>query len=77
MALNEAAINGNMFFRTGMADELVTELYTDESPGLKVDPMVVMALSIGFIMSVVGLHGMHFTTSFWLITSYAAAFRTR
>lgn len=33
-----------------------TELYTDESPGLKVDPFVVMVLSIGFIISVVALH---------------------
>lgn len=32
------------------------ELYTDESPGLKVDPFVVMTLSIGFIASVVLLH---------------------
>ena len=32
-------------------------LYTDESPGLKVDPVVVMVLSIGFIISVVALHG--------------------
>lgn len=31
-------------------------LYTDESPGLKVDPFVVMVLSIGFIISVVALH---------------------
>lgn len=33
-----------------------TGLYTDESPGLKVDPFVVMVLSIGFIISVVALH---------------------
>lgn len=32
-------------------------LYTDESPGLKVDPVVVMTLSITFIISVVLLHG--------------------
>lgn len=31
-------------------------LYTDESAGLKVDPFVVMVLSIGFIISVVALH---------------------
>ena len=31
-------------------------LYTDESPGLKVDPVVVLVLSVGFIMSVVALH---------------------
>jgi Sec61beta family len=33
------------------------ELYTDESPGLKVDPVVVLVLSIVFIFSVVALHG--------------------
>lgn len=31
-------------------------LYTDESAGLRVDPMVVMVLSLGFIFSVVALH---------------------
>ena len=31
-------------------------LYTDESPGLKVDPVVVLGLSLGFILSVVALH---------------------
>ena len=35
----------------------MTELYTDESPGLKVDPVVVMTLSVVFIFSVVALHG--------------------
>ena len=34
-----------------------TELYTDESPGLKVDPVVVLVLSVVFIISVVALHG--------------------
>lgn len=33
-----------------------TELYTDESPGLKVDPVIVLVLSLGFIFSVVALH---------------------
>lgn len=32
------------------------ELYTDESPGLKVDPVIVLVLSLGFIFSVVALH---------------------
>ena len=32
------------------------ELYTDESPGLKVDPVVVLVLSLVFIFSVVALH---------------------
>lgn len=40
-------------------DELLTiskGLYTDESPGLKVDPVVVLVLSLVFIFSVVALH---------------------
>ena len=36
------------------------KLYTDESPGLRVDPVVVLVLSLGFIFSVVGLHGKFF-----------------
>lgn len=41
------------------------KLYTDESPGLKVDPVVVLVLSLGFIFSVVGLHGeFRFRSSF-------------
>ena len=34
-------------------------LYTDESPGLKVDPVVVLVLSLGFIFSVVALHSVY------------------
>jgi len=42
----------------------LTGLYTDESPGLKVDPVVVLVLSVGFIISVVALHGkLHFACS--------------
>nr|POE59279.1 protein transport protein sec61 subunit beta [Quercus suber] len=41
-------------------------LYTDESPGLKVDPFVVMVLSIGFIISVVALHSELSTPAFLL-----------
>lgn len=36
----------------------MTGLYTDESPGLKVDPVVVLVLSLVFIFSVVALHSM-------------------
>lgn len=39
-------------------------LYTDESPGLKVDPVVVLVLSLGFIFSVVALHGKSKTPPF-------------
>lgn len=35
---------------------IVIGLYTDESPGLKVDPVVVLVLSLVFIFSVVALH---------------------
>lgn len=34
------------------------KLYTDDSPGLKVDPVIVLVLSLGFIFSVVALHSM-------------------
>ncbi len=36
-------------------------LYTDESPGLKVDPVVVLVLSLVFIFSVVALHSEFFS----------------
>jgi hypothetical protein len=43
----------------GNSEKLIgSGLYTDESPGLKVDPVVVMTLSVVFIFSVVALHGM-------------------
>ena len=32
------------------------ELYTDDSPGLRVDPVIVLVLSLVFIFSVVALH---------------------
>ncbi|RPA83596.1 hypothetical protein BJ508DRAFT_360286 [Ascobolus immersus RN42] len=40
----------------GGSSSTMLKLYTDESPGLKVDPVIVIALSIGFIFSVVALH---------------------
>lgn len=39
-----------------LADDCGSGLYTDESPGLKVDPVIVMSLSLVFIFSVVALH---------------------
>lgn len=42
----------------GGSSGTMLRLYTDESPGLKVDPMVIMFLSLGFIFSVVALHRM-------------------
>ena len=41
----------------GGSSASMLRLYTDESPGLKVDPVVVMTLSVVFIISVVLLHG--------------------
>ncbi|KAF2714762.1 hypothetical protein K504DRAFT_496669 [Pleomassaria siparia CBS 279.74] len=40
----------------GGSSSTMLKLYTDESPGLKVDPVVVMVLSVVFIFSVVALH---------------------
>ncbi|KAL9104159.1 MAG: hypothetical protein Q9163_000858 [Psora crenata] len=40
----------------GGSTSTMLRLYTDESPGLKVDPVVVLVLSLGFIFSVVALH---------------------
>lgn len=42
---------------------VIVELYTDESAGLKVDPVVVLVLSLVFIFSVVALHSMSFANS--------------
>jgi hypothetical protein len=57
------------------------KLYTDESPGLRVDPVVVLVLSLGFIFSVVGLHGMSTSmtieTDLWLTLSAVIAKITR
>lgn len=61
MLLALSTILANPFFQLG--------LYTDESPGLKVDPVVVLVLSLGFIFSVVALHSMfHFPHAFPLIS---------
>jgi protein transport protein SEC61 subunit beta len=50
----------------GGSSGTMLKLYTDESPGLRVDPVVVLVLSLGFIFSVVGLHGtfFHYTSPF-------------
>lgn len=44
----------------GGSSSTMLKLYTDESPGLKVDPVVVLVLSVGFIVSVVALHSTRF-----------------
>lgn len=55
----------------GGSSGTMLKLYTDESPGLRVDPVVVLVLSLGFIFSVVGLHG----TSLHYISPFEAALR--
>jgi len=49
----------------GGSSSTMMRLYTDESPGLKVDPVIVLVLSLGFIFSVVALH---------IIAKFARAF---
>lgn len=34
----------------------ILKIYSDEAKGLRVDPLVVLFLAVGFIFSVVGLH---------------------
>ena len=46
------------FLKCSLTWACIIGLYTDESPGLKVDPVVVLVLSLGFIFSVVALHSM-------------------
>ncbi|SCU89047.1 LAMI_0D12222g1_1 [Lachancea mirantina] len=40
----------------GGSSSSVLKLYTDEANGLRVDPLVVLFLAVGFIFSVVALH---------------------
>ncbi|KAG5461739.1 MAG: protein transport protein Sec61 subunit beta, partial [Olpidium bornovanus] len=42
--------------RVGASTPGMMRLYTDDSPGLKVDPVVVLVLSLAFIASVFMLH---------------------
>lgn len=37
-------------------DSSILKIYSDESTGLRVDPLVVLFLAVGFIFSVVALH---------------------
>ena len=54
----KAMDNGVMMHCKAFANTLCfAGLYTDESPGLRVDPVVVLVLSLVFIFSVVALHG--------------------
>ncbi|ODQ65421.1 hypothetical protein NADFUDRAFT_26056, partial [Nadsonia fulvescens var. elongata DSM 6958] len=38
------------------ASKTLLKLYSDDAEGFKVDPVVVMVMSLGFIFSVVALH---------------------
>merc|ERR1711939_878776 len=49
----------------GGSSSTMLKLYTDDSPGLKVDPVVVLVLSVGFIISVVALHIIAKITKKW------------
>ncbi|GAA6013315.1 hypothetical protein JCM10207_000852 [Rhodosporidiobolus poonsookiae] len=40
----------------GGSSSTMMRLYTDEAPGLKVDPVIVLSLAVVFIFSVVSLH---------------------
>ncbi|ODV97384.1 hypothetical protein PACTADRAFT_49106 [Pachysolen tannophilus NRRL Y-2460] len=40
----------------GGSSSTLLKLFTDEAQGLKVDPLVVLVLAVGFIFSVVILH---------------------
>jgi protein transport protein SEC61 subunit beta len=40
----------------GGSSSTMLKLYTDEASGLRVDPVVVMVMALGFIFSVVTLH---------------------
>ncbi|GAA5968399.1 hypothetical protein JCM11641_007625 [Rhodosporidiobolus odoratus] len=40
----------------GGSSNTMMRLYTDEAPGLKVDPVIVLSLAVVFIFSVVSLH---------------------
>ncbi|CCF60525.1 hypothetical protein KAFR_0K01710 [Kazachstania africana CBS 2517] len=40
----------------GGSSSSILKIYTDEANGLRVDPLVVLFLAVGFIFSVVALH---------------------
>ncbi|KAI9728523.1 MAG: Arf guanine nucleotide exchange factor sbh1 [Cirrosporium novae-zelandiae] len=40
----------------GGSSSTMMKLYTDESQGFRVDPVILLVLSLGFIFSVVALH---------------------
>ncbi|CDH54551.1 hypothetical protein RO3G_13110 [Lichtheimia corymbifera JMRC:FSU:9682] len=50
---NTAASRGPM---PGGSTSSMMRIYSDDSPGLRVDPVVVLVLSLTFIASVFGLH---------------------
>ncbi|AET39726.1 Arf family guanine nucleotide exchange factor SBH1 Ecym_4706 [Eremothecium cymbalariae DBVPG len=40
----------------GGSSNSILKLYTDEANGLRVDPLVILFLAVGFIFSVIALH---------------------
>ena len=40
----------------GGSTQALLDLYTDESSGLSIDPVVAMVMALGFILSVIALH---------------------
>ncbi|KAI9308644.1 Sec61beta family-domain-containing protein [Cunninghamella echinulata] len=50
---NQTASRGPM---PGGSTSSMMRIYSDDSPGLRVDPVVVLVLSLTFIASVFGLH---------------------
>lgn len=40
----------------GGSSNSILKLYTDEANGLRIDPLVVLFLAVGFIFSVIALH---------------------
>lgn len=53
----------------GGSTSTMLRLYTDESPGLKVDPVVVLVLSLVFIFSVVALHSAFYFSLRFLVVA--------
>ncbi|OLL27054.1 Protein transport protein Sec61 subunit beta [Neolecta irregularis DAH-3] len=55
-AANNKRPAGTRVAGAGGSTTTMLKLYTDDAPGLKVDPIIVMVLAIGFIASVFVLH---------------------
>ena len=69
--LANARPNSTRAAGAGGSSSTMLRLYTDESPGLKVDPVVVLVLSLVFIFSVVGLHSESSLSPPFLLLSFS------